>query len=132
LQILKKEGHQNSTKDIKSAALILGDFNDVPGSLVYEIMNNNEWISGLKSSYKEIMAKNAEPTFTTFKTRKNEDYTRTIDYIWYQSSEIKPMQYLTIPQKDDFEDHKGSMVCKNYPSDHSSLLIKFNWKNSSL
>lgn len=118
-------GLKHYSQDIapeNKSVVILGDFNDVPDSIVYILFR--AWFNKpiLKSAYTLYDDSGIEP-YTTFKKREKE-ICRTIDYIWV-SNDIQVRELLEIPPTEVFPDR---LPCKNYPSDHLSIIATLEIK----
>uniref|UniRef100_A0A6B2LF77 Endonuclease/exonuclease/phosphatase domain-containing protein n=1 Tax=Arcella intermedia TaxID=1963864 RepID=A0A6B2LF77_9EUKA len=97
----------------QSPVVILGDFNDTPDSLVCKHMGLH-YASAYPSN-----------TWTTWKKRETV-VQRTIDYIWYDSAKLQPIQILPAPLESDCPQ---LLPASYYPSDHILIAAKFILKS---
>jgi len=95
--------------------IICGDFNDVPDSLVSNVMQSNHYSPG--SSMNQ---------WTTWKKRE-EVVKRTIDYIWH-SSGLTPVSILSVPEDESCPVFLPAIY---YPSDHLAISVKYSFDDSS-
>jgi len=108
-EVRLKEGEvllENANAFHQGPAVICGDFNDVPSSLVANLF--------LENGFNRVMPSNAE--WTTWKKRADGEVKRTIDYIWIGA--MKPISALAIP------DLKEPLPQVDYPSDHLALAAQ--------
>ena len=95
------------------AAIIVGDFNDVPESDCIQLLRD----AGYKSAY-------ADHPPTTAK-RREEAVVRCIDYIWVRGGEVVETSKLR-----DLEDYAPNYLpCETWPSDHLALEATIKFKN---
>jgi mRNA deadenylase 3'-5' endonuclease subunit Ccr4 len=141
-----------SDTSISPPILIAGDFNNVPGSAVYEYMENE---LSLKSAYRNYTNSSNdkmnqggkyEPPHTTVNYKR----CQTIDYIWH-SNNLQPIELLKLPIENELRSENGpdgwqdkvnaSLLNKTnnngipnskYGSDHIPLMAQFNCLSSSL
>ena len=109
-------------KDENTAVVVCGDFNAEPTEPVCDLMKQNEFNLPLMSAYES--ATGSEPTFTTWKIRPRGEVKHTIDYVWH-SKDLGVAQCLKVPQDEDVGDDR--LPCKEYPSDHISLVFDLYW-----
>lgn len=102
--------------------IISGDFNDVPDSKVCFIYHL--YARGIDSAYTYYPGTDGVEPWSTFKTRttsgKPKKTLRTIDYVWYTTSNLEVSRLLSIP---DIEE--PGLPCETYPSDHLALVVDF-------
>ncbi|KAL6043377.1 Nocturnin [Balamuthia mandrillaris] len=105
--------------------VVVGDFNDVPSSLVCEYFRNGRNNPfQLKSAYSSYDNTGEEP-YSTYK-RREEEVLRTIDYIWYSHQTLRPCRLLEIPLPPALK-FPQRLPAKDYPSDHLALAAEFIW-----
>ena len=136
--------------------VVAGDFNNTPGSRIYQYMEND---MAFKSAYRNYNGTNAainrlgvnEPPHTTVNYKR----CQTIDYIWH-SPNLEPTALLEIPSEEElrsesgppgWEDavnkEKGKCILKpssnnngipnsRYGSDHIPIMARFVLLPSSL
>jgi len=132
-KLLKAIRQFNGNDDIPT--VIVGDFNDCPGSMVYELFCNGKASSSTKkefqnpmklySSYSSYDNTGVEP-YTTYKKRE-EEIIITIDYIFH-SNHLVPKRLLEIPTIDSLKDR---LPCAEYPSDHLQIIAELEFKQKS-
>lgn len=119
--------------------VIGGDFNDVPGSDVYNLfqsptdkLGNDFPIKSLTSAYtlypqkliEEEETTTKEEPYTTFKKRDSV-VRRCIDYIWI-SSNVEILDLLEIPKFTDLP--SVGLPSTTYPSDHLAIMTGIEYK----
>ena len=104
----------------EAGLVIAGDFNDVPGSPAHAVLVGDG--RELQSAW--VTCAGAEPTWTTWKIRASGEECRTIDYVFH-SPALRPTAVLQPPPRDHVE--AGRLPGRRYPSDHLSLLVRFEW-----
>jgi nocturnin len=132
---------EENAKHIAQAPLIvLGDFNDVPSSLVCRYFRSELPLPEvhasvpphpfrLRSAYAhhpplgEGESNDGEP-YSTYKKREVE-IVRTIDYIWYPVDAMVPVALLAVPSLSQLPDR---LPCRNHPSDHLALYAELAWR----
>jgi len=108
----------------KSNIILAGDFNATNDEPAIKLIKDG----GLISAYETICG--SEPEYTTWKIRGERgaspvsEKKRTIDFVFNQSDDIKPAAVLQVP--DGEEIGKGRLPHMEFPSDHMSLVVKFN------
>lgn len=136
------DGDEEERRRIASAPLVvLGDFNDVPSSLVCRYFRGELPLAEihaaipphpfrLASAYAhhpplagDVDEAAAEP-YSTYKKRETE-VRRTIDYIWYPAEAMVPVALLAVPAVSDLPDR---LPCRNHPSDHLALYAELAWR----
>jgi len=65
-----------------------------------------------------------EPLFTNF----GENFTGTLDYIFYTANSLVPTELLELPEKEDVTVNGHGMPNSRWPSDHISLMAEFAFK----
>mgnify|MGYP001214408425 FL=1 len=99
--------------------IVAGDFNDVPSSDACALMRAHP----LADAYASLLGEDLP--WTTWKHQLGEEKKRTIDYIWYTKSALRPRACLAIPL--DEEVGPARLPSWQYPSDHLSLVARFAW-----
>ncbi len=99
--------------------IVGGDWNDVPGSLAHAAVTEHPL--GLASAYAALDG--AEPAWTSWKVRAAGEVKRTIDYVWFERSTLRPVATLGIP--DDGAVGAARLPSWQYPSDHLALVVRF-------
>ncbi len=102
--------------DASLPTIVTGDFNDVPGSLAHAHVATH-----LRSAYADVLG--AEPAWTTWKVRGDEETRRTIDYVWYSEPHFRALSCLDLPAEDRVQPER--FPSWQYPSDHLSLAVQF-------
>lgn len=100
--------------------VIAGDFNDVPGSLVFKHM---------QACHFNSVYEHNDSSWTTWKKRETE-VKRVIDYIWYltpRECEMKLIESLPEPYDYDFP---SMLPDVNFPSDHICIGATFRCQSS--
>jgi len=95
--------------DYTDDCILVGDFNDIPGSLCYNYLVNE---CKFVDSYADLYTKDA---FTTFKKR-DKVVCRIIDYIFYRSHTLQPVLRLEYLDKKDLPEI--GLPSHTHPSDH--------------
>lgn len=72
----------------------------------------------LRSAYERVLG--VEPDFTNFTA----DFVGTIDYIWYETSGLQPLQVLRLPERQTVSSCQA-LPSPVFPSDHLPLLASF-------
>jgi len=123
LHLKSKEGNEAIRNDqidlllqilVPKPILIVGDFNDVVGSEVYQRMKN----AGYQSSYSSL---EKDPSFFTTCKKREKLIHQTNDYIWY-TDDFLPLSILNAPKLK--KKHLPNIA---YPSDHIPLLTQFEY-----
>jgi len=96
--------------------IILGDFNDVPDSLVAQVLKQSK-----TSAYPD-----SPNDWTTWKKRESA-VKRIIDYIWYEPQKLTLTHRLSIPPDSACP---VMLPASYYPSDHILIAAKFTKKSS--
>lgn len=94
--------------------ILTGDFNDVPGSLCYNYLTRE---CGFTDAYAS-----SDRLYTTFKKRETV-VCRVIDYIFYRSKTIKPINTINAPELHTLAEI--GLPDKVHPSDHVLLGVVF-------
>jgi len=97
--------------------ILLGDFNDVPDSLVVEVIKK----STLISAYPNIPG-----DWTTWKKRETA-VKLIIDYIWYEPEKLTLTHHLLPPPDSACP---VMLPASYYPSDHILIAAKFSIKSN--
>ncbi|PON37203.1 Endonuclease/exonuclease/phosphatase [Parasponia andersonii] len=119
-----------------SSLIAAGDFNSTPGDKVYQYLISGttssplETIRGLedvpiplRSVYDFTVG---EPKFTNC----TPDFTNTLDYIFFSTSDcIKPVSLLELPESDS-SDVAGGLPNSSHPSDHIPIGAEFEISSS--
>ncbi|PON45945.1 Endonuclease/exonuclease/phosphatase [Trema orientale] len=114
-----------------SSLIVAGDFNSTPGDKVYQYLISGNTSSSLKtirgledvriplrSVYDFTVG---EPKFTNC----TPDFTNTLDYIFFSTSDcIKPVSLLELPESDS-SDVAGGLPNSSHPSDHIPIGAEF-------
>ncbi len=103
-----------------SPVIIAGDFNDIPSSDACALMRAHP----LADAHASLLGRDLP--WTTWKYQLGEEKKRTIDYIWYTPSALRPVTCLAIPGGDEVEPER--LPSWQYPSDHLSLVARFAWE----
>ena len=117
--------------------ILCGDFNSMPDSSVYNLLNNGK---GKLSNQKELKIKNKltssfkllyndEINITTHASNKSTPiFTETIDYIW-SSSNLIPVESSKVRTLENIKKSYGTDYLPNKvePSDHFYLSIKYKF-----
>eukprot|EP01087_Luapelamoeba_hula_P014886 TRINITY_DN4420_c1_g2_i1.p1 TRINITY_DN4420_c1_g2~~TRINITY_DN4420_c1_g2_i1.p1 ORF type:complete len:353 (+),score=69.51 TRINITY_DN4420_c1_g2_i1:1-1059(+) len=133
--------HHDNTPRNTPAVVIAGDFNDVPGSPVYQYFAQQQSDAtqqttahpfALRSAYAHYTAEGREP-YSTYKKRETE-VCRTIDFIWYSTqppqqtttttttTHLRLVGLLRIPPTSELP-HR--LPAPYYPSDHLAIGAQF-------
>lgn len=119
--------------------IFCGDFNSVPECGIYKLMtekfvpadfvdwtsNEAEAVKGLTLSqpFEIKSAYSPDIPFTNF----TPGFTATLDWIFYQSTQLEVDEVVPLPSEEELKPHQGlpSIVS---PSDHLALVATFDWK----
>lgn len=132
--------------------IICGDFNSLPGSVVYEYLSNgfidskSAHFGTLFNTYSGLFA-NADITrqymeqkhgIQTLKCAYNDDtfmmpftnriagkFSGVIDYIWYSSDTLRPIALLNDLKDGEEYDENLTLPNENHRSDHLPLMAAF-------
>ena len=135
-ETLKEQGW----KDV--SVLIVGDFNSEPSEAsVRSILSQEEYNDNAKSwkfqsayPLHEIGPSPEHYLYTTWKTRKDGNTRRIIDYIFHASHKAESVQdgeglccthFLSVPEDGEVE--QGRFPGARYPSDHLLIAAKFQY-----
>eukprot|EP01118_Nematostelium_gracile_P011064 TRINITY_DN3893_c0_g1_i1.p1 TRINITY_DN3893_c0_g1~~TRINITY_DN3893_c0_g1_i1.p1 ORF type:complete len:317 (+),score=72.69 TRINITY_DN3893_c0_g1_i1:38-952(+) len=113
---------QTSSKDI---LFFCGDLNTDSKSDVYRILSDvnkssSSKIPHLSSAYANYRAE-GEPEYTLW----CKGFNKLLDYIFYSTDSVYPIKLLDVNVNNVFPDF---IPCKDYPSDHLSLVCHFGFK----
>ncbi|KAG5013697.1 hypothetical protein AAZX31_09G198100 [Glycine max] len=110
--------------------ILAGDFNSMPGDMVYRYLVSGNPSSNLMPDCLEespiplcsvYASTRGEPPFTNY----TPDFTGTLDYILFSPSDhIKPISFLELPDSDA-ADIVGGLPNFIYPSDHLPIGAEF-------
>lgn len=122
LKILKRHMFTNQNSiDANRSIILCGDFNGEPFEKFYELIMNDSDIK-FDNAYIKCVDSNGKALPSTFKIREPTGLiSRTIDYIFYTSSNLNLLQYLKLPDTDTLE----ALPNIRYSSDHLSLVCDF-------
>lgn len=143
----EQEASRGGSGSKQPPLVVLGDFNDVPSSLVCSYFRGETLpLSSevplhpflLRSAYalhpivpgdedqqvEEAPEKKSpyEP-YSTYKKRETE-VRRTIDYVWYSARALVPLRLLQVPSPVLLPER---LPCLNHPSDHLALCADLAW-----
>ena len=125
----KNEERKEQKKNDFYPFVFCGDFNGKPSSNIYK------WLcKSIDSAYGQVYKAKAkgggnntaeyEPEMTTWIGNKKE----TVDYIFFTKSKIKVEQILEIPAEKQLKEFKiECLPCKQFSSDHFSMMAKFSF-----
>ncbi|PIN13607.1 Glucose-repressible alcohol dehydrogenase transcriptional effector CCR4 [Handroanthus impetiginosus] len=114
--------------DCSPSIIVAGDFNSVPGDLVYKYL-----VSGTNSTAPETEDELPIPLSSVYAfTRREPEFTNctpgftgTLDYIFFSpSGDIKPVSYLELPEAES-SDVNGGLPNYFHPSDHLPIGAEF-------
>ncbi|KAK6158598.1 hypothetical protein DH2020_005912 [Rehmannia glutinosa] len=114
--------------DCSPSIMVAGDFNSVPGDLVYQYL-----VSGTNSMGPETVDDLPIPLSSLYAYTKGEPeftnctpgFTGTLDYIFFSpSGDIKPVSYLELPGIES-SDLSGGLPNYFHPSDHLPIGAEF-------
>lgn len=113
--------------------VITGDFNDVPGSPVFQLFSEGAYLAKDEPSASvehPFSLQSAYPfdIFTTYKNR-GKVVKRCIDYIWFDADQLELSERLEIPSTDSMP---HLLPAAYYPSDHLALAAKFVWRKKGI
>eukprot|EP01102_Stenamoeba_stenopodia_P010430 TRINITY_DN3141_c0_g1_i1.p1 TRINITY_DN3141_c0_g1~~TRINITY_DN3141_c0_g1_i1.p1 ORF type:complete len:400 (-),score=97.24 TRINITY_DN3141_c0_g1_i1:147-1346(-) len=110
--------------------VVTGDFNDIPGSLVFQLFAEGAFTKEEPTTSASIEhpfnLKSAYPKdiFTTYKNRGTV-VKRCIDYIWFDANRLELSERLEIPSTESMPHLLPAVY---YPSDHLAIAAKFVWR----
>jgi len=134
IDILKKLELLNSNRNIP--VIVCGDFNDTTDSPVATFFRDGKYEDAshkfdFSDAYESYPVSNDVIRYSTMKTRLDSNKKpkltkRTIDYIYFTTSDFELKRLLEIPLDSEFP--TVGLPSLNHPSDHLPLMVELEFK----